>query len=712
MNPTRTLLPMLGHTRGGRSAATCHFKCGDACVKPDCNTSSNSYFKDVADAALSRRQMLGLGAVGASALVVGPQLFGAPASQAAELNLAGKSTGGQGKLGFTAIAPVSRSVDDVTVPEGYEWHSIIRWGDPLFKKTAVFDPKKQSARSQAEQFGYNCDYLDIIVDKYSGRTGVLVANHEYTNEDMMFDASWFESNKDEARRIAMYAHGFSIVEVTRKKNSKKWTYIQGGERNRRITMTTPFAVDGPAAGSELLKTKADPSGERILGTLNNCSGGTTPWGTVLSGEENFDQYFRGRGSVEEARYGIGTKATERGWEDTDPRFGLHHEGFENEAHRFGWIVEIDPQNPNSTPVKHTSLGRFKHEGANVRIAKNGKAVAYSGDDSRFEYVYKFVSSKKYVKNDRRHNMTLLSDGDLYVARFTGNSPASQIDGNGALPSDGAFDGTGTWLPLVRGGKSMVEGMSVDEVLVYTRIAADKVGATKMDRPEDVEPSPVSGKLYMALTNNSDRGKSGKEGATEQNPRVSNRDGHIIELTEAGNDATATKFTWNILLVAGDPKVNSSTYFSGYPKEKVSPISCPDNLAFDSQGNLWISTDGAPSTIGYADALHKVTLTGKERGRVQQFLAVPTGAETCGPVVHDKDGSVFVSVQHPGEGGSFAQPASLFPDFVQTADSASRGQFYGPRPTVVQVVKEQTKPGSQGKGHENGKGKGHGKGHQD
>ena len=694
MNPTRTLLPMLGHTRGGRSAATCHFKCADACTKPDCNTSSNGYFKDIADKSMSRRSMLGLGAVGASALVIGPQLFGAADATAAPL--VPMKPGKGGHLSFDAIEPVSRSVDTVSVPDGYDWNAIIRWGDPLFKNTPAFDASKQSARQQAEQFGYNCDYLDIIVDKYSGRTGVLVANHEYTNEDMMFDAAWFEANKDEARKIAMNAHGFSVVEVKRKKNDKKWSYVQGGERNRRITASTEFLVDGPAAGSDLLKTAADPTGTKVLGTLNNCAGGTTPWGTVLSGEENFDQYFRGKGTAQEARYGIGTGATDRGWEDIDPRFGLHNDGYENEVNRFGWVVEIDPQDPTSTPVKHTSLGRFKHEGANVRIAKNGKVVAYSGDDSRFEYLYKFVSKNTYSKHDRKHNMGLLSEGDLYVAKFEGNSPASEIDGSGAVPSDGAFDGMGTWLPLVKNGESKVDGMSIDEVLVYTRQAADKVGATKLDRPEDVEPSPVSGKFYVALTNNTDRGKEGKEGATEVSPRVRNRDGHVLEITEAGNDATAAKFTWNILLVAGDPNVNGSTYFSGYPADKVSPISCPDNLAFDSKGNLWISTDGAPGTIGYSDALHKVTLTGKDRGRVEQFLAVPTGAETCGPLIHDKDNSVFVAVQHPGEGGSFASPTSLFPDFVKNAADAGKGQFYGPRPSVVQVFKEDAKPGK-GKG---------------
>lgn len=687
MDAKRTLLPMLGHTRGGRSAATCHFKCGDACVSPDCNTSSNSYFADIADTALSRRRMLGLGAIGASAIVVGPSLLGTGSAQA--ITVDAKRGGNGNHLRFEAIEPVSRSVDTVTVPEGYDWHPIIRWGDPLFTNSRAFDSTKQSAQAQAGQFGYNCDYLDIIADKYSGRTGVLVANHEYTNEDMMFDSEWFEANKDEARRTAMEAHGFSVVEIERKKRDRRWRYVQGGERNRRITMTTPFVIDGPAAGSDLLKTTADPTGTKVLGTLNNCSGGTTPWGTVLSGEENFDQYFVGRGTAEEARYGIDAKSTSRGWEETDPRFGLNNAGFENEANRFGWVVEIDPQDPKSTPVKHTNLGRFKHEGANVRIAANGKAVAYSGDDSKFEYLYKFVSKNSYKRNDRAHNMTLLSEGDLFVARFNGNSPASEIDGSGQLPADGAFDGTGEWLPLVLDGKSMVPGMSVEQVLVFTRIAADKAGATKMDRPEDVEPSPVSGKLYVALTNNSDRGKDGKEGATEVAPRVRNRDGHILELTEAGNDATARRFTWNILLVAGDPRINSSTYFAGYPAEKVSPVSCPDNLAFDSSGNLWISTDGAPSSIGLSDALHKVTLEGPERGRVEQFLAVPTGAETCGPVVHDRDDSVFVAVQHPGEGGSYAQPASLFPDYVTAPGEAKKGQFYGPRPSVVQVTKTVT-----------------------
>ncbi|GHD10258.1 PhoX family protein [Zhihengliuella salsuginis] len=684
------LLPMAGHTRGNRDAMTCHFKCGDACSKAVCNTSSNSYFRDIADKALSRRAALGLGGVAAAAVVVGPQIANAP-SAAADFGGFGK---GGGKLPFNAIDPVERTVDTVTVPEGYDWAPIIRWGDPLFQDAPAFDAANQTAAAQERQFGYNNDYLNIMADGGNGRTGVLVCNHEYTNEYMMFDPAWQAQNEDEARRIAWAAHGFTVVEIERAKAGQKWEYVVGGDRNRRITATTPFRLDGPAAGSDLVKTVADPEGMTVLGTNNNCAGGTTPWGTIVSGEENFNQYFQGRGTPEEARYGIGTGAPSRGWEKLDPRFSAQNAGYEYEHNRFGYIVEIDPQDPTSTPVKHTAIGRFKHEGANINIAADGRVVVYSGDDERFDYVYKFISKGKYREGDKAHNMTLLSEGDLYVAKFSETS-AAEIDGSGAVPSDGAFDGGGEWLPLVKNGTSRVAGMSVEEVLVYTRLAADQAGATKMDRPEDVEPNPATGKLYIALTNNSNRGKAGYEAADEMNPVNGNRDGHIVELTERGNDAAALTFEWNILLVAGDPAVSDSTYFSGFPPEKVSPISCPDNLAFDSKGNLWISTDGAPGKIGYCDAIHKVQLTGAERGRVEQFLAVPAGAEACGPVIHDLDDSVFVAVQHPGEGGTYAEPYSRFPDFKDSREDVGAGEFYGPRPSVVQVFSTR---GNKGVGH--------------
>jgi len=327
------------------------------------------------------------------------------------------------------------------------------------------------------------------------------------------------------------------------------------------------------------------------------------------------------------------------------------------------------------------MGRMKHEGANVYVGKDRRVVAYMGDDQRNDYLYKFVSKNK-VSLSRAKNMTLLSEGDLYVAKFSGDSPANEIVGTGQLPSDGRFDGTGQWVPLTKNGKSVVPGFTTEEVLVFTRLAADAVGATKMDRPEDVQPNPWTGKVYVALTNNSERGT--KSPLDEANPVTGNRYGHVIELTETAGHA-GTSFAWNILLLCGDPAQTANTYFAGFPADMVSPISCPDNLAFDAAGNLWIATDGAPSTIGYNDGLFKVPLTGDDRGHVQQFLAVPRQAETCGPVIHDWEGMVFVAVQHPGEGGTYELQTSVFPDGYKSAPAP--GDVPGaPRPSVVQVYR--------------------------
>ncbi|MET4134146.1 PhoX family phosphatase [Pseudarthrobacter sp. PvP090] len=681
-----SLLPMLGHTKGKRSAVTCALKCDNACTGEVCNTSSNSYFRDIASATMSRRAALGFGAAGALAVAFGSALTSPESAVAGGpgLSPAAKNGYGASKLKFTAIAPVDAAVDAFTVPEGFTWQPVIRWGDPIFNDAPDFDLGNQTAAAQARQFGYNNDYTDILeIPGSKGRRAVLFANHEYTNETIMFPASMPTAD---VRKVGAAAHGLTVVELERKNKNTPWSYVKGAGLNRRYLNNTAYELTGPVAGSALVKTKDDPSGRRILGTLGNCAGGTTPWGTILSGEENFNGYFVAPGtSDEDKRYGLTNKPTARQWELDDPRFDTRTQGYENEANRFGWIVEVDPFDPTSTPKKHSSLGRFKHEGANVIVAESGKVVAYSGDDERFDYLYKFVSRDEYIEGDRKHNMTLLSAGDLYVARFTGSSPAFEITGTGKVPADGGFDGTGEWLPLVVGGVSHVPDMSVEEVLVYTRVAADKVGPTKMDRCEDVEPSLHTGKVYVACTNNSDRGKIGKEGATEVNPRNANRDGHIVEITETG-DQTSTAFTWNLLMVCGDPASGDVTYFSGFPVDQVSPISCPDNLAFDSVGNLWISTDGAPSGIGKADGLFKVTLDGAERGRVEQFLAVPRDGETCGPIIRDEERTVFVSVQHPGEDGTFDAQLSFFPDYVPAGTTPARGQARAPRPSVVQVFR--------------------------
>ena len=408
---------------------------------------------------------------------------------------------------------------------------------------------------------------------------------------------------------------------------------------------------------------------------------------MLSGEENFDQYFahaklddkKAQESLE--RFGMEDGESQRKWERFDKRFDVSKEP--NEPNRFGWIVEINPLDPKSTPVKHTALGRFKHEAGNIHIASDGTVVCYSGDDSRFEYIYKFISTKKYKEGDIEHNLTILDHGTLYVAKVEGNSPEDEIDGSGVLPEDGAFDGKGEWIKLLTSDtennkfESHVDGMSAEEVAVYTREAADKVGATKMDRPEDMQVHPDSEKVYVSLTNNKYRGATGenakknKEEPMEWAPIKENKNGLVMEIED---DHAGEKFTWNLFLVCGDPK-EANTYFGGFDKEKVSPISCPDNLAFDSHGNLWISTDG--NALESNDGLYAVTTEGDTRGELKCFLTVPAGAETCGPIVTDE--RVMVNVQHPGEtdDATFEKQTSHWPD----------GGKSTPRPAVVVVWKK-------------------------
>ncbi|MGW5584421.1 PhoX family protein [Streptomyces sp. NPDC003857] len=664
----RKLLPLIGTTSGshpgGRSALTCRYRCGDACFHEVPNTSDNEYVGDVIAGALSRRSALRAAAVvtvatatGAATAVTVPQAAAATAGRHG-----GAHTTAARGLRFAPVAP--NTADAVTVPDGYRQNVVIRWGEPILRGAPAFDPENQTAAAQAGQFGYNNDFLALLpVPGERGRR-LLVANHEYTDEVLMFRGYDPQNPTRRQVEVAWAAHGLSAVVVEEDSRSGRLTAVPRHPLNRRVTATGAFRLTGPAAGSDLLKTSADSSGRKVLGTLNNCSGGTTPWGTTLHGEENFNQYFANGSSATDLRYGIGTSATERKWERFDRRFDLAQEP--NEVHRFGYVVEFDPYDPGSTPRKHTALGRFKHEAATVRLTDDGRPVVYSGDDERFDYFYKFVGSKRMrhgnSRSAREHNLSLLEEGTLYVAKLTGDSPATDIDGSGKLPGDGEFDGSGTWIPLAtataHGAVSHVEGMSADEVFVFTRLAGDKVGATKMDRPEDIQPSPHTGKVYVVLTNNTNRGKAGSPAADEANPRSGNKHGHILELTERHNRAESTSFAWSLFLVAGDPS-DPSTYFAGFPKGRVSPISCPDNVAFDPHGNLWISTDG--NQLGSHDGLFGVATRGERRGELKQFLTVPKGAETCGPVIEDR--RVLVAVQHPGEldGATVEKPASAWPD---------------------------------------------------
>ncbi|MFI7005874.1 PhoX family protein [Streptomyces sp. NPDC050145] len=674
------MLPLVsvdGRHAGGRSALTCRFRCGDACFHEVPNTSDNAYVGDVVAGALSRRSMLRAAAVVTVAAAAGTTVLAGPgvgdATAAAGHGGPGggaATTDGARGLRFAPVAP--NTADAVTVPGGYGQNVVVRWGEPILRGAPAFDAEHQSAKAQAGQFGYNNDFLSLLPLRGEHGRQVLVANHEYTDEILMFRGYDPANPTREQVEIAWAAHGLSVVVVEENRKNGGLNAVSRHHLNRRLTATSPFRLSGPVAGSDLVRTKADPKGTTVLGTLNNCSGGTTPWGTTLHGEENFNQYFANAAKVTDPataarlkRYGVIGEASERKWERFDDRFDLAKEP--NEVNRFGWVVELDPYDPESTPRKRTALGRFKHEAAQPRLTDDGRPVVYMGDDEKFDYFYKFVSSKRMAKGTSRaahaHNLTLLDEGTLYVAKLTGDSPAGQIDGTGALPADGEFDGSGTWIPLATayaGGRAVshVEGMTAEEVYLFTRFAGDKAGATKMDRPEDIEPSPRTGKVYVALTNNSDRGKAGKAGPDEANPRNLNKHGQILELTEARNRAESTSFGWSLFLVAGDPE-DPATYFAGFPKDRVSAISCPDNVTFDPHGNLWISTDG--NQLGSHDGLFGVATRGERRGELKQFLTMPTGAETCGPLVQDR--RVLVSVQHPGEidGASVERPASAWPD---------------------------------------------------
>lgn len=545
-----------------------------------------------------------------------------------------------------------------------------------------FDFDNQTAAAQAMQFGFNNDFAGLLPIEGTPNAYLLVVNHEYTTEPFLFKGYDEENPTREQFDIALAAHGLSVLQVNGESGSGKLTPAFS-QYNRRITGTTEFVITGPAAGSDFLKTSVDPTGTKAFGTFNNCSGGLTPWGTVLSGEENINQYFGNAESVTDpvvaerlARYGIEGAASDRKWERFDKRFDIAQEP--NEVNRFGYVVEVDPWDPNSTPIKHTALGRFKHEAATIYVTDDGTVVAYSGDDERFDYMYKFVSSRKMMSGNgqaaMRHNRTILDAGTLYVAVLTGDAPDA-IDGSGTLPPSGKFAGKGEWIPLLRTGEdgrgeSLVDGMSAEEVAIFTRQAGDKVGATKMDRPEDFEPNPVTGKVYVALTNNTNRGTEGKAAADEANPRNKNKNGQVLELED---DHAGTTFVWNLLIVAGDPN-EADTYFGGFDKSQVSPISCPDNLAFDSKGNLWVSTDG--NALESNDGLFAVVLDGDRRGETRQFLTVPAGGETCGPIIQDE--RVVVAVQHPGEfdEASADNPMSHWPD----------GGDSQPRPSMVAVWK--------------------------
>ncbi len=634
-------------------------------------------FGEILAKRLSRRDGL-KGVVAASAITLAGTGAGFAAAQDGTPAAGTPGAGGNG-LSFEALANGVGA--EAIVADGYQFRPILSWGDPLTPDAPEFDVMAQSAAAQAQQVGYNCDFVGFIsLPMGSGASdhGLLVVNHEYSSGELMFpgyvtvgppaegeDEPTLTFNvTQDIVDIELEAHGLTVAEVIRGEDGQ-WSLVRDSEYNRRITATTEIELTGPAAGTELLRTAADPDGLTVLGTLNNCAGGVTPWGTVVSGEENFNQYFANAASLEPesiqalsaARYGLNEEASDRQWESFYDRFDLSVEP--NEPFRFGWAVEVDPLDPTSTPKKRTALGRNKHEGHTSVAVDGAPVVIYSGDDQSFDYAYKFVTAGNYNAGDRAANMDLLDEGTLYVAVFS-------------------EDGTGEWLPMIQGQGELTEanGFATQaDVLINTRLAADAMGATKMDRPEDFETNPVNGKVYLVCTNNSNRGVEDNYGIDAANPRAANEFGHVIEITEAGNDHTATTFEWALFITAG-PNNDQTTDYAGFDKSLVSGFSSPDNITFDALGNIWISTDG--NDVDEAnDGLFAVPTEGEERGYAKRFFQVPDGAECTGPVFTPDNSTLFVAVQHPGEGGYFEEQLNTWPD---------NENGVAPRPSVVVITR--------------------------
>ncbi|MER1966695.1 PhoX family phosphatase [Castellaniella sp. GW247-6E4] len=595
---------------------------------------------------------LGLGAV----TFLGGLLPAAAATNAPTATAGPKATG----LGFKAV-PMS-TADMLAVPEGYAHAVINRWGDPLFADSPTFAGQAtEGGDAQARQIGYNHDGLHFFPIASSGAPdgsseGLLVTNHEYVTPHYFFprgvepgNAQW---NLDWIRK-AQHAQGVSVTHI-RLEPQGGWRLVANSSFNRSIHANTPIRIIGPAAGHALLRTSADPRGETVLGTFGNCGNGWTPWNTYLTCEENFTDYFGiDARDADAAEY----PDEDYRWDTHDARFNWTREP--NEYNRHGWIVEIDPFDPQATPRKLTALGRFKHENAALTIGADRRVVVYMGDDQRSEYLYKFVSDGEYRPDRDAHNRQLLERGTLYVARFEAGA-----DGNG----------TGRWIPLTldtraldgrRLGETFNENLG--ELLIKTRQAADAVGATPMDRPEWVAVHPHTREAYVTLTNNSDRGSGkarwpggpahpGADGGA--NPRDKNIYGQIVRWREDDDSAASPTFKWDLFVLAGNPTL----YDEGDARRGSSNVTrentfnSPDGLGFDPQGRLWIQTDGSYKNNGqYAgQGNNQMLVADPTTGELRRFLTGPKGCEVTGITWTPDQRFVFINIQHPGEGPELAE----------------------------------------------------------
>ncbi|WP_424929938.1 PhoX family protein [Amaricoccus tamworthensis] len=574
-------------------------------------------FDRVVEAALSRRGFLS----GAVAFGSGAMVFGS--------GVLGSATSAQAQAAGFAFEPIGTATDfDVHVPEGYQWKPLVRWGDALFSEAdGAYSPEIGVPVEMSDKvFGENTDGMELF--DVDGKE-IITINSEYVNPDINLpaDSEGVPKNADEVT-LLKNMQGVTVMEIA--DNGNGYEVVKDSPYNRRITHETEMTMDGPAAGSDLVKTNADPEGMSPKGTMNNCGSGRTLWGTYLTCEENFNGYFGATGEYDETdgfvRYGIGAEGR-YAYEKFDERYDLSKEP--NEPNRHGWVTEINPSDPESTPVKHTALGRFKHENAAMAQAADGRIVVYMGDDERGEFMYKYVSNGTWAEGQPTDG--LLSDGTLFVAKFN-------------------EDQTGEWLALTPEST----GMELADLLVHARIAGSKVGATTMDRPEWIAVNPLKAEAYCALTNNKNRGVKPNAGGDETpvggpNPRETNNFGQIVRWRPENDDHGTVDFTWDLYVMAGNPEVYDNAYAGS---ENVTPgnmFNSPDGMIFDTKGTLWIQTDGDYSNEGeFAGQGNNQMLAGNtETGEIARFLTAPYGAEVTGLCWSLDKKVAFVGIQHPG-----------------------------------------------------------------
>ncbi len=622
-----------------------------------------------------------------------------------------------GGIGFTSVpANVAATfTDKVTVPTGYTAKVLVAWGDSL---TLAGNWNPSGAMTEATQlhcYGCHTDGMHFFphaengVPHSSNERGVLCANSEYCDPGLVNSTTSYATDTItlDMVRAQQAAHGVNVLKISTRATGE-WQIVRSSPLNRRITGNTPCLISGPAAGHPLLQTAADPTGTEVLGTLNNCSNGYTPWGTYLTCEENWNGYFSNEsGDVVgvpdidqkleiisgQSRYGVVKGGFGYRWHEVDERFraDLHP----NEPNRFGWVVEIDPNKPNAKPIKRTAMGRVKHEGAVFFVDAHDRIAYYMGDDERNEYIYKFVCAAKLSQGGRN----MLDHGILYVAKFNA-------------------DGSGTWLPLIWGqnGLTAANGFADQgEVLIKTRQAADRLGATMMDRPEWGAVHPVTGEVYMTLTNNSRRGNtpasSNKPDGTTSaasanppvdaaNPRPDNDFGHIIRWREDGSVVTALTFTWDIFAKCGDKSTTKTLGASYNPAGHDGYVGningddygAPDGLWFDKDGRLWIETDQVGDATGDWVNIggNMMLCADPSTGETRRFLTSPKNCEVTG-VTGTPDGkTLFVGIQHPGEDWSTSfTENSTWPDSGVNGPTTQshRAKVHKPRSGIVITTKD-------------------------